>query len=232
MPCSGSIPPHGPLHLTERRSPLTKCRQSPSADSPQGRREERRVGTGACPRCLLDMSARWSGRLAAFRTIDQTSDASCPAKGGERSSVPVHLPISAPEVGVCKELTFLSDLEAERATARQDRRLRCGRVSAGGGNTAGVPQGADARLSRQVGVGGLRMICRPATGHPNARTHRQQTPAGRRSAMSGPVTKPLNRSNARVRNVPSRGRAMAIRHAVGPVFLCPVRRSRRAPYRP
>lgn len=61
------------------------------------------------------------------------------------------------------------------------------------------------------------MICRPATGHPNARTHRQQTPAGRRSAMSGPVTKPLNRSNARVRNVPSRGRAMAIRHAVGPV---------------
>ena len=65
------------------------------------------------------------------------------------------------------------------------------------------------------------MICRPATGHPNARTHRQQTPAGRRSAMSGPVTKPLNRSNARVRNVPSRGRAMAIRHAVGPVFSAP-----------
>ena len=51
------LPPHGPSHLTERRSPLTKCRQSPSADSPQGRREERRVGTGACPRCLLDMSA-------------------------------------------------------------------------------------------------------------------------------------------------------------------------------
>lgn len=65
------------------------------------------------------------------------------------------------------------------------------------------------------------MICRPATGHPNARTHRQQTPAGRRSAMSGPVTKPLNRSNARVRNVPSRGRAMVIRHAVGPVFSAP-----------
>lgn len=98
------LPPHGPLLLTERRSPLTKCRQSPSAGSPQGRREERRVGTGACPCCLLDMSARWSGRLAAFRTIDQASDASCPAKGGERSSVPVHLPISAPEMGVSKEL--------------------------------------------------------------------------------------------------------------------------------
>lgn len=64
-------------------------------------------------------------------------------------------------------------------------------------------------------------MSRPATGRLNARTHRQQTPAGRRSAMSGPVTKPLNRSNARVRNVPSRGRAMAIRHAVGPVFSAP-----------